>query len=229
MEADNLRRNIENEDGFCGCLQIANNLTKELTEFASVELGSPKFYHLNELSKWIIENKENTPELARILREHFKQNESIRSLLNHPFIKNLCTVAVDAELSMFDVVRLRTVLADFDFTQSRPHQDVALWLEHPNVVNVWISLCDIDESKAPLQIVNSSNHSIRPHIENEYGQMEVEGYSPDQEPVESILMSYGDVLLFDPALVHYSAPNQTREIRWSVDFRYALRKGNETI
>ena len=107
-----------------------------------------------------------------------------------------------------------------DFSHSRPHQDISLWPDRPNHINCWLPLCDIDDELAPLLIVPESSKKIFPHVENKYGQMEVASFDKQMLTSKKICARFGDLVMFSPKIIHFSAPNLTKTVRWSLDFRY---------
>lgn len=178
---------------------------------------------LCELSSWLIETEHRNPGTSKTIRDFAKGCPDLRSYLESSEFSRLAADQLRAPVSLHSVWRLRTVMRDFDFTVSRPHQDYALWPEAPEHVAMWLALCDVDDGLAPLHVIAGSSARTFDHQTNEYGQSEIPDHLLAGLPKTVITMRYGDLLSFNPLLVHFSGENVTSNVRWSVDFRFVRR------
>ena len=191
------------------------------------KFGAPERHRLSDLSDWLVTTETNHPGTARAIREEFKDSESVKVLLATTSMSSLVAGLTGRKSELHHIIRFRTTIRSQDFTHSRPHQDAALWPDTPNHINCWLPLCDVDEDLAPLMIAPGSSTAIYPHIENEYKQMEVESF--DRLGFSPIMIKprLGELVLFTPRAIHFSAPNLTNRVRWSLDFRFQELPNND--
>lgn len=201
--------------------QQAADIEARVIAIAQTTCGAPQARHLAELSTWLGAEEQKSPGTARKIRDTVKADTTVAELIGTGAIHNIAAALAGGPVRLHDILRFRTVMQTLEFTRSRPHQDAALWPDNPNHVNVWVALCDVTEELAPLQIVPGSGRSLRRHVENEYQQFEVEGFDETREVPEKIPVKYGEVIFFSPRSLHYSAPNLTNMVRWSLDFRFS--------
>lgn len=153
-------------------LAIADALDGLITEFITGSFDAPKG-RLSDLSSWLVQHESHQPGTARQIREFVKTSPKIAELLAESGLALIARDLVGKPVRLHEVIRFRTVMRDYDFTHSQPHQDLALWPENPNHINVWLALCDVTDNLAPLQVVPESANQIRDHVVNEYGQQEI--------------------------------------------------------
>ena len=201
-------------------LALADKLDELITEFISGSFDAPKG-RLPDLSSWLVRHESHQPGAARQIREFVKSSAKIADHLAKSGLALIARDLVGKPVRLHEIIRFRTVMRDYDFTRSRPHQDSALWPDNPNHINVWLALCDVTNDLAPLVIVPKSASEIRDHVVNEYGQHEIAGTIDAPCLHERIPVKRGEAIMFSPALIHFSAPNITDLVRWSVDFRFS--------
>lgn len=176
---------------------------------------------LRELSPWLVAEEHRVPGTSRRIREFAKASPELAEALRAPAFSGIASDLLQAPVRLHDVRRLRTVMRDFDFTLSRPHQDHALWPDEPEHVAMWLALCDVDDDLAPLHVLPGSSASVFRHEINEYQQSEIPRAALAGLPETAITMRYGDTLSFNPLLVHFAGRNNTPDVRWSIDFRFS--------
>jgi hypothetical protein len=198
----------------------AEDLESHILAVLTDNFGAPKARQLSDQSTWLMETEEVCPGTARNIREQFKSGEALTEKLSAPGLLSTVETLGGAKPYLHHIIRLRTVMKCHDFSHSRPHQDISLWPDRPNHINCWLPLCDIDDELAPLLIVPESSKKIFPHVENKYGQMEVASFDKQMLTSKKICARFGDLVMFSPKIIHFSAPNLTKTVRWSLDFRY---------
>ena len=86
---------------------------------------------------------------------------------------------------------------------------------------IWIPLHDCPVRRGPLQILEGSQHLGLLPVDAALGAGAVEARVKQPElQWHSSDMKLGDVLIFNSLTVHRAAPNQTKEFRLSVDYRF---------
>ena len=206
-------------------LATADALDELITEFITGSFDAPKG-RLPDLSSWLVRHESHQPGAARQIREFVKASARIADHLAKSDLALIARDLVGKPVRLHEVIRFRTVMRDHDFTHSRPHQDLALWPENPNHINVWLALCDVTKDLAPLTIVPKGASEIRDHVVNEYGQHEISGTIGAPCLHERIPVKRGEAIMFSPTLIHFSAPNKTDLVRWSIDFRFSTVNGS---
>ena len=201
-------------------MATAEALDELITGFISDSFDGPKG-RLADLSSWLVRHENHQAGTARQIREFVKTSARIAEVLAESGLATIARDLVGEPVRLHEVVRFRTVMRDYDFTRSRPHQDLALWPENPNHINVWLALCDVTDDLAPLQIVPKSANQTRGHVVNEFGQQEIAGIGDAPCLLERIPVQRGEAIMFSPTLIHFSAPNTTDLVRWSIDFRFS--------
>jgi len=108
------------------------------------------------------------------------------------------------------------------------HQDKSYWLDAKAspVFTVWIPLVDATHENGCLHVLPRTHLSrvLRHHKETYTGT----GYTEvDDEHVQSrraeivpLPIAAGGAIIFNDRLIHSSTPNNSRQVRWSVDLRY---------
>ena len=208
---------------------VVRNATTEATAHSLESLayhimvekfGAPEGHRLSDLSDWFVAAETTRPGIARAIREKFKASDAVKEQLATAPMSYLVEGLTGKKSELHHIIRFRTVIRSQDFSHSRPHQDAALWPERSNHINCWLPLCDVGDKLAPLMIVPGSSSTIYPHIENEYKQMEVDSFDQMGFSPIAIKPRFGELVLFSPRVIHFSGPNLTNRVRWSLDFRF---------
>ncbi len=107
------------------------------------------------------------------------------------------------------------------------HQDAQVHLEVADpheIVTVWVPLVDATPENGCLQLIPGVHRQQTVYWSEGFGVSEQRLPPGD---VVTLPMRAGDVLLMDKLIPHRSTPNQTDDIRWSLDLRYQ-RTGTPT-
>lgn len=103
------------------------------------------------------------------------------------------------------------------------HQDAAVLLPEADktlVVTSWIPLVDCNEANGTLRVVPGLHKgSLKRHVKCPYGWQIAEDEIPKKEPV-SVPVSKGDVIFIHCRTPHGSGPNNSDDVRWSMDLRW---------
>ncbi|MDZ7675944.1 MAG: phytanoyl-CoA dioxygenase family protein [Acidimicrobiales bacterium] len=132
-----------------------------------------------------------------------------------------CVRALDVAVPNLRVVTVRADPPGGERTLLPLHQDVRD-LRSENAVNAWIPLQPVDTGNGAM-VVHAGSHR-RGRIESTavgpYGHLHVDpGWADGFDPV-ACQIEPGDAVLFSPYVLHRSAPNASRRIRWTVVVRY---------
>ena len=101
------------------------------------------------------------------------------------------------------------------------HQD-ATYNDHMNgFVTVWIPLVEIDDQCGGVTIYDGRKDGVIPVTKRVQNGVWTEAVSVQGlTPVNCVPMAPGDVLIFNPYVVHGSMPNISNKIRFSIDCRF---------
>ena len=170
-------------------------LTDDLKHLARGELPLP--VRLNPMLKRICD----AAALIRVLRRHFG-NSGLR-LHNPPSI--------------------RVSMPGRAISNVPPHQDWSYNRHISDFVTVWVPLVSIDDRCGGTDVFAGSHCLGRlAHRPGNNIWSQSVAASPENMncPKRHYDMEPGDVLLFDPLLLHASRPNTSRRVRFSIDYRF---------
>ena len=91
-----------------------------------------------------------------------------------------------------------------------------------NFINTWIPLCPITEECGGINILEGSHVSgpLEHRPQGIWGSFVDPKSVPGRFPDRHFLMEPGDVLAFGPHMLHYTHPNTSQKVRFSVDCRW---------
>lgn len=102
-----------------------------------------------------------------------------------------------------------------------PHRDASYNTHMNNFVTVWILLVEIDEKCGGVTIYEGRKDGLIPATRMVQNGIWIEGVSVQGlKPVACVPMVPGDILVFNPYVVHGSMPNVSKRIRFSMDCRF---------
>ncbi|MEO6908329.1 MAG: phytanoyl-CoA dioxygenase family protein, partial [Abditibacteriaceae bacterium] len=94
------------------------------------------------------------------------------------------------------------------------------------VITVWIPLVDATLENGCLHIIPSTHRKrVLQHVQESYSgtgytAIDNEYVQKQKKEIVALPMKTGSALLFNDRLIHSSTPNNSRNVRWSVDLRY---------
>jgi Phytanoyl-CoA dioxygenase (PhyH) len=101
------------------------------------------------------------------------------------------------------------------------HQDASYNHHLNDFVTVWIPLVEIDEQCGGVTIYEGRKDGVIPATRLVQNGVWIEGVSVQGlTAVNCVPMSPGDILIFNPYVVHGSMPNLSGRIRFSIDCRF---------
>lgn len=101
------------------------------------------------------------------------------------------------------------------------HQDASYNVHMNGFVTAWIPLVEIDEQCGGVTIYEGRKDGVIPVTKLVKNGIWTEGVSVEGlTPVNCAPMAPGDVLIFNPYVVHGSMPNTSNKIRFSIDCRF---------
>jgi phytanoyl-CoA hydroxylase len=162
--------------------------------------------------------------LSKLYRVH--RTEPFRSLGTDPGLIGLLRPLIDEDFDLF----LSQVVWKVPGALGQPwHQDSSVFPFEPSrpVVAVWIALTDATEENSCLRVISRSHAAeLSPHGRDKSAPTAGRYVSlVDQEIADhsSLLMSAGDLVIFDSHLIHSSGDNLSAEARIALCFHFAAR------
>jgi Phytanoyl-CoA dioxygenase (PhyH) len=102
-----------------------------------------------------------------------------------------------------------------------PHQDASYNSHMNGFVTVWMPLVDVDAQCGGVTIYQGRKDGFIPVTKRVRNGIWTEGVPVDGlTPVDCVPMAPGDILMFNPYVVHGSMPNLSNRIRFSIDCRF---------
>lgn len=125
----------------------------------------------------------------------------------------------DEHLFMHMPPTARWVRPHYRFAAVPAHQDIAYNHHLSGFVTVWVPLVEIDEACGGVGIYAGSHvEPERPVSSTET--LWFEGLATEGFRLVRPIMRPGDVLVFNPMIIHASMPNVSQRTRYSIDFRF---------
>jgi Phytanoyl-CoA dioxygenase (PhyH) len=101
------------------------------------------------------------------------------------------------------------------------HQDASYNSHMNGFVTVWMPLVDVDAQCGGVTIYEGRKDGVIPATKRVQNGVWTEGVSVEGlTPVRCVPMAPGDILMFNPYVVHGSMPNLSNRIRFSIDCRF---------
>ncbi|HEX2652026.1 MAG TPA: phytanoyl-CoA dioxygenase family protein [Xanthobacteraceae bacterium] len=102
-----------------------------------------------------------------------------------------------------------------------PHQDISYNTHMSDFVTVWLPLVPIDSICGGVTIYEGLKEGTIPATKTVRNGVWIEGIQTEGlRPVDCAPMELGDVLIFNPYVIHGSMPNVSDRIRLSIDCRF---------
>jgi Phytanoyl-CoA dioxygenase (PhyH) len=102
-----------------------------------------------------------------------------------------------------------------------PHQDASYNSHMDGFVTVWMPLVDVDAECGGVTIYEGRSDGYIPVTKRVQNGVWTEGVSVEGlTRVDCVPMAPGDILIFNPYVVHGSMPNLSNRIRFSIDCRF---------
>ena len=139
-----------------------------------------------------------------------------------PALREILKAALGSDrLRMHMPPMARFILPDNSEAGVPAHQD-ASYNDHMNgFVTAWMPLVDINEQCGGVTIYEGRKDGVIPVTKLVQNGVWTEAVSVQGlTPVNCVPMAPGDVLLFNPYVVHGSMPNNSKKIRFSIDCRF---------
>lgn len=147
-------------------------------------------------------------------------------LMSNPKILDAVESLIGGELFSNPVYNTRPKIPKVAAGAVPWHQDKSYWPDANSnpVITVWIPLVDTNEVNGCLHIKPGTHlkRLLKWHIESDTGT----GYTALHErqlgksPTIPLPVPAGSAILFNDRCLHMSTPNNSDEVRWSVDLRY---------
>lgn len=106
------------------------------------------------------------------------------------------------------------------------HQDISYSANDPYHFSVWLSLNDVDEDSAPLQIVQNSHKCKVESAVDFWSPYFVDKHNIDNKNIKSVTVQAGDAIIFDSKLWHGSNINHSRKDRFAYVTRWVVEGKN---
>lgn len=124
-----------------------------------------------------------------------------------------------------DLLNVLVLKFNKDKTEFFPHQDVSLIEETKgNTIFAWIPTTDINEKNGNLLVLSGSHNKFRWQRTHDQANSPLKNIHPEiLKLMVPLYISKGDLVLFDNALIHASAPNSTNEVRIAMNTGIAAK------
>jgi phytanoyl-CoA hydroxylase len=160
---------------------------------------------------------------GRSWRDRF---EGYFHLMSNPKILDAVESLIGSELFSNPVYNTRPKIPKVAAGAVPWHQDKSYWPDanaNP-VITVWIALVDTNETNGCLHIKPKTHRKrvLKWHSEETTGTGYTALHDRQLGKTQTVAMpvSAGSAILFNDRCLHMSTPNQSDEVRWSVDLRY---------
>lgn len=164
-------------------------------------------------------------ELRTAATGHFplavRLGESLWSIAKEPALRELVgTILGTGPLRMHMPPMARFVLPGNGEAGVPAHQDATYNTHMANFVTAWTPLVEIDQLCGGVTVFPGSDREQLPARRMHHG-VWLEGLDTSGwQAIDCVPMSPGDILLFNPLLVHRSMANLSERIRFSIDCRF---------
>jgi hypothetical protein len=228
--AHNLHYDIRRESFFLDNIQYQHYLkhgwtvvkgvvhNEEISAFKSTlnDISALEGFELNEqfVNSGCLHNPEIRSKTQQVIRKHAP------GILSRIFDMN----QVESETGGTYQVKPCSEKSDLQL-----HQDSAVVDEEKDYcLFVWIPLCDIREDNGPLWVLSGSHlwGNTQRSFVTPWNMLEHE--QTLKKYMHPVLVNQGDVVIFDPALIHSSSANVSPELRQAVTIT-AIRKGYQLV
>jgi hypothetical protein len=139
-----------------------------------------------------------------------------------PALQDILKAALRSDqLRMHMPPMARYILPDNSEAGVPAHQDASYNDHMSGFVTVWIPLVDINDQCGGVTIYEGRKDGVIPATRRVQNGVWIEGVAVDGlTPVNCVPMAPGDILIFNPYVVHGSMPNISQKIRFSIDCRF---------
>ncbi len=149
-------------------------------------------------------------------------------LFFHPRLLDAVEIFLGNEIRLYPNYTARPKLPEWEGTLVLWHQDGGYTAQRSEdvdtlrMINVWAPLIPAREENGCMQFVPGTHKlGVVPHEQRRhYLEIAPDYLKPRLREAASIEVDPGDVVLFHNLLFHCGLPNSSREVRWSMDWRY---------
>ncbi|WP_054023160.1 phytanoyl-CoA dioxygenase family protein [Bacillus sp. FJAT-28004] len=147
-------------------------------------------------------------------------------LMSNPKILNAVESLIGGELFSNPVYNTRPKIPKVAAGAVPWHQDKSYWPDANSnpVITVWIPLVDANEVNGCLHIKPKTHRTklLEWHNESQTGTGYTALHESQLGKTKTVVLpvSCGSAILFNDRCLHMSTPNESDEVRWSVDLRY---------
>jgi phytanoyl-CoA hydroxylase len=174
-----------------------------------------------------------TRRLAELYRTVKKQSigwnqevlsKAVYDLLTFPPLLDIVEALAGPEVQANGDYWLRTKLPHEALTTFPWHQDSFYYgdpTQHLHIVSVWIPLVDVDEHNGCMEFLDHS-HTWGPIATTRQGDHLGPAVDVEARGHKTVMrMKAGDAVLFHNLTLHRSLMNNSDDVRWSIDLRFA--------
>jgi phytanoyl-CoA hydroxylase len=153
-------------------------------------------------------------------------------LFFHPALLDVVEYMIGSELRLYPNYSARPKFPEWAGTQVLWHQDAGYTenqklegdesVDSLRMVNVWTPLVGATKENGCMQFIPGTHKlGVVPHEgDTYYLRIADEFLLPRLPEAIDIVVKPGDVVLFNNLIFHQGQPNLSKEIRWSIDWRY---------
>lgn len=152
--------------------------------------------------------------------------ESLNKLAHAPAVLGVMNTLLGEDVVVHPRKIARIIWPDPRIT-TPPHQDITHLGGTVDVFTCWIPIGDVPAELGGLKVLPGSHHTGAHALAPSQGAggQRVVGVDDDDPAWTSCDYSAGDVVVFHSCTIHAGLPNQTQQLRLSVDNRYQARTG----
>ena len=148
--------------------------------------------------------------------------EDYHRLKHHPALISLLERMLGGPILPHPRVLMRAIFPERELYTTKAHQDFPNVQGTTEVYTAWFPLIDCPMRTGPLQVAAGSHTGEVYDFDIGLGAGGIEITDAFEDRWVSGAFSVGDVLIFHSLLVHKGVPNQSDQLRMSIDVRYQL-------
>jgi ectoine hydroxylase-related dioxygenase (phytanoyl-CoA dioxygenase family) len=160
------------------------------------------------------------PEFKRVYQQVFNL-EAFHALPHHPQLRRVMKMLTGDQLLVHPKPIGRLIFPHCERLTVHPHQDHRFMGGDPECFTAWMPLHDCPVNVGPLQIMEGSHRfGFQKHDDEKLHVPEIPREAAAGGEWIGGQVNAGDVLLFHSLTVHAAAPNQSQQLRISLDCRF---------
>lgn len=194
---------------------IRHFLVETMCEYLGQTFPKDESVFLNNIHSFVKRQDVNT------FRMHLYQRMNAQPWMRPGYFalaRRTLEILVGNELAMQNAVNLTIQMPHDDSSTRGLHSDTHVG-ETPFQVVLWVPLVDVYDTKSMYLLSPDRSRQVTQELHRFNGGM-AEVYESIKKEVMWLRVSYGQVLIFTPNLLHGNGVNQVSETRWALNARF---------